>query len=160
MRRGEGGRGPTMTGSQQEDYLLRQAAAAAAMLARIIGLRSGGKDAEARVQLEEAYSLVLGPQAGLLRRVDSGTAATILGSAQSILAFARLLHEEAAQEPDAHRSAGLKVRAVELGIEAARCAMDSGPALQFLEGLVPGIDPRLLTDGQRAFLEESLEWRT
>lgn len=99
---------------------MREVGAVAAMLARIIGLRAKGRVEEARVELEEAFGLLLGPQTELVRRLDPRTAAVILVSPERILAFARLVAEEAAQSGDDTRRAGLLLRAAELGIEAAR----------------------------------------
>jgi hypothetical protein len=109
-----------MTASKREDYLLRQAKEVAAMLARMAGLRSSGELEQARIELEQAYSLLLGSQGELLRQVDSGTAARLLGSRERIAAFAQLLNEEAAQEADEHRRAHLSRRAVQLQLEAER----------------------------------------
>lgn len=106
--------------TRQEDYLIRQAKAIAAMIARIAGLRVGGELDQARTELEEAYSLLLGSKGALLRRVDSRTAAGLLGSRDRIEALAQLLNEEAAQEADENRRASLSRRAAELQIEAQR----------------------------------------
>lgn len=103
-----------MSASRREDYLLRQAKAIAAMLAAIAGRRLSGDADQARSELEQAYSLLLGSQGDLLRQVDAATAAKLLGSPERILAFAQLLEEEAAQEADASRRALLQDRAIEL----------------------------------------------
>jgi hypothetical protein len=103
-----------MSGLQREDYVLKQARAIAAMLARIAGLRLGGETEKARVELEQYYTLLLGSRAALIRQVGSSTAAALLGSPEKIHAFADLLHEEAEQEKDQRRSAFLRGRAVEL----------------------------------------------
>lgn len=109
-----------MSGSQREDSLLRQIRAVAAMLARIVGLRMTGQSEEAKAELERSYTMLLGSQTELVRRVDSSTAAKLLGSPDRILAFAQLLNEEAAQDGDETRAARLRVRAAELSAEAAR----------------------------------------
>jgi len=84
------------------------------MLATIAGRRLSGDADQARSELEQAYSLLLGSQGDLLRQVDAATAAKLLGSPERILAFAQLLEEEAAQEGDASRRTLLQDRATEL----------------------------------------------
>ncbi|TMQ54634.1 MAG: hypothetical protein E6K77_08665 [Candidatus Eisenbacteria bacterium] len=111
-----------MSGSQREDSLLRQIRGIAAMLARIAGLRMAGQMEEAKAELERSYTMLLGSQTELVRRVDSSTAAKLLGSSDRIQALAQLLDEEAALEADATRAARLRVRAAELNAEGARRA--------------------------------------
>src|SRR5438477_12757093 len=79
-----------MSPSQRDDYILRQARAIAAILARIVGLRLEGNPQQASAGLEEAYTMLLGSQSGLIRRVDSATAAKLIGSSEKILSFAQL----------------------------------------------------------------------
>lgn len=121
-----------MSSSRQEDYLIRQARIVAAMLARILGLRTGGSAEEARAELENAYGLLLGPQRDLLRSVDSTTAAALLASPDAILALARLTLEEAEQTEDQGRAQALRRRALELGLEAANRDSASEEARAFL----------------------------
>jgi hypothetical protein len=108
-----------MSGLKREDYVLRQVRAVAAMLARIAGLRLDGAIEEARLELERAYSLLLGSRADLIRQIDAKTAATLLGSPETIHAYAQLLREEAAQEPDEEKKGFLQARATELASHAA-----------------------------------------
>jgi hypothetical protein len=103
-----------MSGSQREDYVLRQVRAIAAMLARISGLRIGGEADQARKELEDAYALLLGSQGELIRRVDTATAAILLGSPERVRSFADLLEEEALEVEDGGRAAFLRERASEL----------------------------------------------
>jgi hypothetical protein len=107
-----------MSPGQRDDYVLRQVEAVAAILARIVGLRLDGEPEEARTGLEGAYTTLLGSQAGLLRRVDSNTAAKLIGSSERTLSFAALIEEEAEQESDEGRSALLRARAAELRLKA------------------------------------------
>jgi hypothetical protein len=109
-----------MSPSRQDDYLLRQLRTVAQMLAGVAGLRVAGQHEEARVELEQSYGLLLGPQALLVRQLDAGTAAACLDSPEKIVAYALLVDEEAAQEPDVGRRAVLRARAVALAAEAAR----------------------------------------
>ncbi|HMI30358.1 MAG TPA: hypothetical protein VK527_01375 [Candidatus Limnocylindrales bacterium] len=99
---------------QREDYMSRQIRTIAAMIARMIGLRLSGETEKAKLELEEAYTLLLGPQAVLIRRVDAATAARLIGSREKVLSFAQLVEEEAEQESDEGRSAFLRERAAEI----------------------------------------------
>ena len=103
-----------MSPSARDDYILRQARAIAQILARIIGLRLDGEPEQARAGLEEAYTMLLGAQSGLIRRVDPATAAKLIGSSEKTLSFASLIEEEAEQEPDGSRKDALRARAAEL----------------------------------------------
>ena len=98
----------------RDDYLMRQAQALAAILARVIGLRLEGDLEQARAGLEEAYAMLLGSQSGLMRRVDSATVVKLIGSSEKTLSYASLLEEEAEQEPDEGRKERLRARAAEL----------------------------------------------
>ncbi len=133
---------------------MRQVRALAAMLARIAGLRMRGLEEQARAELANAYGLLLGPEAGLLRQLDAGTAATLLGSADRILAFALLLNEEAMQERAPDRRAALWMQAVALGIEAARRDREYETVRDFLKSVAPLVDREQLTPEQRAVLDE------
>jgi hypothetical protein len=145
-----------MGGLRREDYVLRQIRGIAAMLARIAGLRLSGNSEEARAELEKSYALLLGTQGELLRRVDSHSAARLLGTPERVLALAQLLREEAEQEGDPARRASLTLRAAELGIEAARRDPESEVVRQFLRELSPGVDRERLAAEDRAALEESM----
>jgi hypothetical protein len=96
---------------RREDFLLRQLKAVAAMLARIVGLRVSGRVDEARVELENAYTELLGSRGELIRRVDEATAARLLGSREAVVALADLLRQEALLEEDHDRRAQLEERA-------------------------------------------------
>ena len=141
-----------MTSSYREDYLLRQIKALAVMLARIAGLRLGGNMEEARAQLQIAYDSLFGPRGELLRGLDSRAAATLLGSPDAILALAQLTNEEAAQHGDAAYGAALRVRAAELGVEAARRDRQNTAIRAFLAALAPEVDQEQLTPEHRQFL--------
>ena len=103
-----------MSPFQRDDYVLRQTRAIAAMIARMTGLRLEGEIEKARTELEEAYTLLLGPQTGLIRRVDVSTAIRLVGSSERLSVYAQLLEEEGAQETDEARGASLRARAAEL----------------------------------------------
>ena len=102
-----------MSPSQRDDYVLRQTRAIAAMIARMMGLRLEGEPEKARVELEQAYGSLLGPQAELIRRVDASTAIRLIASRENVEAFAQLLEEESEQATDEKQSAFLRGRAAE-----------------------------------------------
>jgi hypothetical protein len=141
-----------MSGSYREDYLVRQIKALGAMLAHIVSLRSSGNMEEARTQLQAAYDSLLGSRGDLIRGLDSHTAAAILVSPDAILGLAQLTNEEAAQHGDPGQGGALRVRAMELGIEAAERDNKSTAIRTFLAGLIPMVDGRELTPEQRRFL--------
>jgi|SRR6266850_970188 len=103
-----------MSPFQRDDYVLRQVKAIAAMIARMTGLRLDGEIEKARMELEEAYTQLLGPQAGLIRRVDVSTAMRLVGSSEVLSVYAQLLEEEAAQETDEARGSSFRARAAEV----------------------------------------------
>ncbi|HYJ34062.1 MAG TPA: hypothetical protein VE326_12700 [Candidatus Binatia bacterium] len=101
---------------QTDDYLLRQIQTVADMIARAAGLRLEGSPDEARAVLEQAYGVLLAGQTALIRRLDAGTAASLLGSPERILMLARLFEEES--ELDGNPA--LRERTIELTREALR----------------------------------------
>jgi len=141
-------------GSIHEDYLLRQVKAVATMLARILGLRMSGETEEARVELEQAFGLLLGPRCLLIRTVDPYTAATLLASPDAILALAQLTNEEAEQQRNADRAAALRWRAVELTIEALQRDEESREARDFLTRVASAVDEPRLAPERKAILEQ------
>jgi hypothetical protein len=107
--------------SSRDDYLLRIIQQMGAVLARMLGLKNGGQVQEALQTLDDAEGELLGPQAEVVPRVDSATAAHILGEPQRIAAWARLLHERAGLLRLAGDDAGAALsasRAAELAAEA------------------------------------------
>jgi hypothetical protein len=110
---------------RREDPLLRQLQAVAAMLARIVGLRISGRTDEARAELENAYTLLLGSRGELIRRVDEKTAVRLLGSREVSVAFADLLTQEALLEDDADHRARLESRATALRETLSRGTRES-----------------------------------
>lgn len=145
-----------MSGSTHDDFLLREVEAVAAMVARIMGLRGAGATKEARVALEEAYSLLLAPQTDLLRRLDPATAAVMLGSPEKVLALARLTAEEAEQEADSDRRARLQARAIHLALETLSMRPGDRQATAFLADLSTRMDLATLSPERRGLLEEAL----
>ena len=107
-----------MSGSQREDFLLRQIQVIAAMLARMAGLRAEGDHVEARAELNRTYAVLLDEQLEIVQRVDSDTAVMLLGAPVRARAYAELLIEQAEQESDASRANCLRQRASEVAAAA------------------------------------------
>ena len=128
----------------RDEYLMRQVRAVAAMLARLIGLRVEGNVEQAGAELEQAFGLLLGDQAGLIRRIDSATAAVLLQSTVKIMLYARLLKEEALQRGAA------PVRAAELVIEVLRRVPDDAEARALLEELKSSLSAEQLPPEYRS----------
>jgi hypothetical protein len=123
--------------SSRDDYLLRIIQQMGAVLARMLGLKNGGQVHEALQTLDDAEGELLGPQAEVVPRVDSATAAHILGEPQRIAAYARLLHERAALLRLAGDEAGAALaaqRAIELAAEAKARAGGYATAVRELLG--------------------------
>ncbi|MDP9178183.1 MAG: hypothetical protein M3O61_10940 [Gemmatimonadota bacterium] len=86
--------------SSQEDFLLRELRKVAAMIARAMGFRTSGDLPAARVEIENGYLTLLGPQATLLRILDVQSAARLLSDSRKVTALARLTAAEAALAAD------------------------------------------------------------
>lgn len=128
--------------SSREDYLLRMIRELGAVMARMLGLRQGGQLHEAAQALDDAEGELLGPLAEAVPRVDSATAAHMIGEPRRIAAWARLLHERAALLRDAGDEPGAAVaaeRAREMTAEAV--ARGEGSLSAILEILGPARPP-------------------
>src|SRR4051812_36725814 len=91
-----------MPGSSRKDYLEKQIEGVARLLARVLGLRDGGRAEEARAELEKGARTLLGVAMSSLDRVDVWTAVGLLRTAAGAETYARLL--EAAAELDPERA--------------------------------------------------------
>jgi hypothetical protein len=123
--------------SSREDYLLRIIRQMGAVLARMLGLKNGGQVQEALQTLDDAEGELLGPMAQVVPRLDSATAAHVLGEPQRIAAWARLLHERAGLLRMAGDEAGAALtagRARELAAEAQARAAGYEKAVRELLG--------------------------
>jgi hypothetical protein len=128
--------------SSRDDWLVRELQMLGAVLARMLGLRNGGQVQEALQTLDDAEGELLGPQAAVVPRLDSATAAHIVAEPRKIAAWARLLHERAdllrATGDDAGAAAAGQ-RARELAAEAWARAEGFEPPVRELLG--PLADP-------------------
>lgn len=127
--------------SSREDWLLRELRMLGAVLARMLGLRNGGQLHEAAQALDDAEGELLGPLAEVAPRLDTATAAHMLGEPRRIAAWARLLHERAELLRLAGDPAGAGMaarRAGELAAEAwARAQGHEAPVRELLGPLAP-----------------------
>jgi len=79
----------------RQDYLMRLVEQLAAVIARMLGLRSSGRAAQALTEAEHGYDL-LGLPSGLIDVLSASALAELLGSPEKIRLVADLLDEEAA----------------------------------------------------------------
>ena len=86
--------------SSQEDFLLRELRKVAAMIARAMGFRTSGDLPAARLEIENGYVTLLGPQATLLRMLDVQSSARLIADSRKVSALARLTAAEAALAAD------------------------------------------------------------
>lgn len=104
----------------QRDYILRMIERIAALLARVLKRRTEGDFAGARRDIAEGMTDVLGPAGAMVRMVDPATAANLLGDADRITMYARLLEADAelqealGDQPGASRT---RCRALEVMLE-------------------------------------------
>jgi hypothetical protein len=131
--------------TSRQDYLMRMIEQIIQVLTRVIALGRAGDFHEALAQLRTANELLLGPFSEVLPRLDSASAAQMLGNPDQLLAYARLISAEAEVRRmmgDAAAADGLAQRALELALEArGRGAADREAAAELIAGLasrVPG----------------------
>src|SRR5512141_2163192 len=109
--------------STREDFLLAELRKVAAMIARAMGFRSSGDLPAARAEINDAYAVLLGPQAALLRMLDPVSAARLISDPKKLAALVELTEAEAdlrAAEGNVEAGASLKTRAKSLSEEAAK----------------------------------------
>ena len=81
---------------REKDYLKRQLAELARVIARALGLREAGRSEEARVALEEGAAAALGTSWAALAAVDVQTALGILRTPAAAEGYAQMLGAAAA----------------------------------------------------------------
>ena len=107
---------------REKDYLKRQLAELARVLARVLGLREAGRIDEAREELEQGAATTLGVGYRPLGSVDVATAVALLRTRELADAYAQLLEADADLDPGGGeppaRAGALRARA-----EAVRAAL-------------------------------------
>ncbi len=99
---------------REKDYLKRQLAELARVIARALGFREAGRPEDARAALEEGAAGALGVSYATLGAVDVDTVRGILRTREAADGYAQLLECEAALEEDARnapRAEALRARA-------------------------------------------------
>src|SRR5262245_4994962 len=107
----------------RRDYIVRMIEQFAQALARIAGMKTAGKHDEALILIRQTADGIFGPLRESLDRLDSTSAATLLGNREKIAVYAALAAEKASivelQSQPAKARAGY-LRALELYLEASR----------------------------------------
>jgi hypothetical protein len=109
--------------SSQDDWLLRQLRAVAAVVGRVLGRREAGEHEAVIEEIEAARKALLGSMEGLIMRVDSASAAHLIGDPRQMLGLAELLREEGItrrEMGDPPRGDAALRRALEMAREAAQ----------------------------------------
>ena len=98
---------------REKDYLKRQLAELARVLARVLGLREAGRIDEAREELEQGAATTLGVGYTPLGSVDVATAVALLRTRELAEAYAQLLEADAdaGKRAEALRARAAAVRA-------------------------------------------------
>jgi HPt (histidine-containing phosphotransfer) domain-containing protein len=134
-----------LTSSEKKDWILRMIAEIRRMVDAMMGKDAGGGTPEELLaRAHDALGRLLGPMAGIVPRMDSATAAQMVGDPDVVAAWAEL----AAAEAEVHRQSGdaaaahaASVRALELAIEAhLRSPADRPDVLALIDRLRPSVD--------------------
>jgi hypothetical protein len=147
--------------TSRQDYLMRMIEQIIQVLTRVIALGRAGDFHEALAQLRTANELLLGPFCEVLPRLDSASAAQMLGNPDQLLAYARLIGAEAdvrrmMGETDA--AAGLAQRSLEMALEArGRGAADREAAADLIAGLTSTVPRDRLSAHFQALLRDARE---
>ena len=121
--------------SSRDDWLIRELKMLGEVLARMLGLKNGGQLHEALQTLDDAEGELLGPLAQVAPRLDSATAAHVVGEPRRIAAWARLLHERA----DLLRLAGDEAGSAAMGQRARELAAEAWARAEGFEIPVRGL---------------------
>lgn len=78
----------------ERDYLMRLLSQLAAVMAKILGAKNAQDYAEARLLAQNACEQLFGLNGELIKKMDAGTLALLLGEKEKVKALAALLREE------------------------------------------------------------------
>ncbi|HEU4561145.1 MAG TPA: hypothetical protein VFS20_25055 [Longimicrobium sp.] len=138
-----------LTSNERKDYILRMIAQVRRLVEALMGkVRDNESAEELLAQARESIGLLLGPMAGIAPRMDSVTAAQMVGDPDVVAAWA----EVTAAEAEVQRSSGDAAaadaparRALELAIEAhLRSTTDNSELLALIARLRGEVDPASL----------------
>lgn len=139
--------------SRDKDYILRMIQQIAMMVGRLITRKKEGDLAGALQETHGAVGTLLGPMAEAAQRVDSATAAHMVGDPDVIAAWAGVVAEEAdvwRLMGDAATADALERRALELALEAhARFDRPPPALLQRIASLRAMVDAATLAPPHR-----------
>ena len=109
--------------SSQEDFLLREIRKVAEMIALALGFRSKQDLPAARVEIGNAYTTLLGPQAAMFRALDVESVVRLVNDSRKLTVFARLTAVDSTLAGDAGNDAvcrQLAARAIAIAEGAAK----------------------------------------
>jgi hypothetical protein len=133
-----------LTSSEKKDYILRMIEEIRQMLAALMGrMREGGSPDEILARAREGVGKLLGPLASVAPRMDSVTAAQMVGEPDVLGAWAEVTAAEAdvhAARIDAAAASAAARRALELALEAhVRTTSDNADLLALIARLRPQV---------------------
>lgn len=141
----------------ERDYILRMIEQLGIFLAKIVGARTVGDFDLAEREVKAALGALFGPLADMLEKVDSASAATLLGGSEKIGAAAALYAERAAVREAAGNQAAARAdrrHALELYLEAAILKPpDTDEAHGILLDLMKDMDRSRLPERYRSALD-------
>src|ERR1044071_8530041 len=92
-----------LTSNERKDYIFRMIAQVRRLVEALMGkVRENALAEELLAQARESIALLLGPMGGIAPRMDSVTAAQMVGDADVVAAWAEVI----AAEAEVHRSSG------------------------------------------------------
>ncbi|MEW5851354.1 MAG: hypothetical protein AB2A00_21375 [Myxococcota bacterium] len=142
----------------RRDWVMRMVKQLTDALARILGLRKAGRHDEALALIGDTLREVLGEVVDVAERVDEKTAASLLGHADAIRAYAQLLTERAAvreEMQDVPGAATDRMRALRMHLAAVAqtgTRVDAATHNAIME-LARRVDTTELTPDHHALLE-------
>jgi hypothetical protein len=134
-----------LTSNERKDYILRMIAELRRMVEAILGKLRDGENADELLALaRESVGRLLGPMGGVAPRMDSVTAAQMVGDADVLAAWAHVIATDAEARRaagDAPAASGLARRALELALEAhLRTNHDIPELVALIAGLRAHVD--------------------
>jgi hypothetical protein len=141
----------------QRDLMSRMIQQLAEIFGRIVNLRRANRLDEAMLLVNQTAVKLFGPIWPTLERLDSQSAAALLGGREKVSAYAMLAQHRA--EIDELRGEWRKaragfVRALELHLESARLGAEVDvPTRSSIRTLRPRVDPERLSRAYRVILE-------
>lgn len=148
-----------LTSNQRKDYILRMIAQVRQLVEALMGkVRDKEGADELLAQARESIDLLLGPMAGIAPRMDSVTAAQMVGDPDVVAAWAEVTAAEGEVQRaagDATAAAASARRALELAVEAhLRTTTDIPELLALIARLRPQVDAASLLPRHRDALDE------